>query len=87
MKHHSLDHSHQILTLKSAEFWFDSLSWQVPREIFSSIFNDFKVVKMQSWGWGFFCWIASAQTGEKNPHPPGGFSEEPLQTPVPSFFF
>ena len=27
---------------------------------------------------GFFFWLASAQIGEKKPHPPGGFGEEPL---------
>ena len=87
MKHHSLDHSHQILTLKSAEFWFDSLSWQFQREIFSSFFNEIKIVKLQSLGWGFCFLIASAQIGEKNPTPLGVLARNPCKPLYSVSFF
>ena len=43
------------------------------------IFTRNKSTKKSKVGGGFFFfWLASAQIGEKKPHPPGGFGEEPL---------
>ena len=56
--------------------WFSFLSFTTRKFLF--IFTRNKNTKKSKVGGGVFFWLASAQIGEKKPHPPGGFGEEPL---------